>query len=107
MHRSGAPRIIQDIDREPEFLCRSVERQRLPNETVSFLAVPLREGERVIGVLAAHRLRNRRRALDDDLELMQTIGAMLGQVIRLNEELKRRTAQLESENRNLRVRLGS
>ena len=107
VHRSGAPRIIQDIDREPEFLCRSVERHRLPNETVSFLAVPLREGDRVIGVLAAHRLRNRRRALDDDLELMQTIGAMLAQVIRLNEELKRRTAQLESENRDLRVRLGS
>jgi len=107
VYRSGLARIIQDIDAEPEFLSRSVQRASLPEETVSFLAVPLREGERVIGVLAAHRLRHRKRAINDDLELLQTVGTMLGQVIRLNEELKRRTERLESENRDLRVRLGS
>jgi Nif-specific regulatory protein len=105
--RSGAARVIQDIDAEPEFLCRSVERARLPAETVSFIAVPLREGERVCGVLAAHRLRHRRRALNDDLELLKTIGTLLGQVIRVNEELQRRTALLENENRDLRQRLGA
>lgn len=105
--RSGAARVIQDIDVEPEFLCRSVERARLPAETVSFIAVPLREGERVCGVLAAHRLRHRRRALNDDLELLKTIGTLLGQVIRVNEELQRRTALLEHENRDLRERLGA
>jgi Nif-specific regulatory protein len=105
--RSGAARLIQDIDAEPEFLCRSVERARLPAETVSFIAVPLREGERVCGVLAAHRLRHRRRALNDDLELLKTIGTLLGQVIRVNEELQRRTAVLENENRDLRQQLGA
>jgi Nif-specific regulatory protein len=94
--RTGMPRVVQDIDAEPDFLCRSVERARLPKETVSFIAVPLREGDRVCGVLAAHRLRHRRRAIDDDLELLQTIGTLLGQVIRVNEELRRRTERLES-----------
>ena len=103
--KQGAPRVIQDIDAEPEFLCRSVPRDRLPPETVSFLCVPLRDGDRVMGVLAAHRLRQRPRALDADLELLQTVGAMLGQAIRLEIELRRRTAQLESENRDLRDRL--
>jgi Nif-specific regulatory protein len=105
--RSGLPRLVQDIDAEPDFLCRSVERARLPGETVSFIAVPLREGDRVCGVLAAHRLRRRRRAINDDLELLQTVGILLAQVIRVNEELQRRTARLESENRDLRERLGS
>jgi len=104
--RTGLPRVVQDIDAEPDFLCRSVERARLPRETVSFIAVPLREGDRVFGVLAAHRLRRRKRALNDDLELLQTIGTLLGQVIRVNEELRRRTEQLETENRDLRERLG-
>ena len=103
---TGLPRIVQDIDAEPDFLCRTVERHRLPKETVSFLAVPLREGDRVCGVLAAHRLRMRRRGLNDDLELLQTVGTLLGQVIRVNEELRRRTARLEAENRDLRERLG-
>ncbi len=104
--RSGLPRVVQDIDAEPEFLARSVERARLPQETVSFIAVPLREGDRVCGVLAAHRLRQRRRAIDDDLELLQTVGTLLGQVIRVNDELRRRTERLETENRDLRERLG-
>jgi Nif-specific regulatory protein len=104
--RSGLPRVVQDIDAEPDFLARSVERARLPPETVSFIAVPLREGDRVSGVLAAHRLRHRRRAIDDDLELLQTVGTLLGQVIRVNEELRRRTERLETENRDLRERLG-
>ena len=107
VYRTGSARVIQDIDTEAEFLGRSVQRSTLPDETVSFLAVPLREGERVIGVLAAHRLRHRKRAINDDLELLQTVGTMLGQVIRLNEEIKRRTERLETENRDLRVRLGS
>jgi Nif-specific regulatory protein len=104
--RSGLPRVVQDIDAEPEFLCRSVPRHRLPRETVAFIAVPLRDADSVIGVLAAHRLRHRRRAIDDDLELLQTIGTLLGQLIRVNEELRRRTERLASENRDLRERLG-
>jgi Nif-specific regulatory protein len=104
--RTGIARVIQDIDAEPDFLCRSVERSRLPKETVSFIAVPLREGDRVCGVLAAHRLRHRRRGINDDLELLQTVGTLLGQVIRVNEELRRRTERLETENRDLRERLG-
>jgi Nif-specific regulatory protein len=104
--RTGMPRVVQDIDAEPDFLARSVERARLPKETVSFIAVPLREGDRVCGVLAAHRLRHRRRAINDDLELLQTVVTLLGQVIRVNEELRRRTERLETENRDLRERLG-
>ncbi|MFM1989096.1 MAG: hypothetical protein RJA99_2053 [Pseudomonadota bacterium] len=104
--KTGLPRVVQDVDAEPEFLGRSVERARLPKETVSFIAVPLREGDRVCGVLAAHRLRLRRRAINDDLELLQTVGTLLGQVIRVNEELRRRTERLETENRDLRERLG-
>ena len=104
--RTGIARVVQDIDAEPDFLCRSVERSRLPKETVSFIAVPLREGDRVCGVLAAHRLRHRRRGISDDLELLQTVGTLLGQVIRVNEELRRRTERLETENRDLRERLG-
>ena len=46
-------------------------------------------------------------ALITDLELLKTIGTLLGQVIRVNEELQRRTALLENENRDLRQRLGA
>ena len=33
--------IVQDIDAEPRFLARAVTRDRLPQETVAFIALPI------------------------------------------------------------------
>ncbi|HMN78604.1 MAG TPA: sigma 54-interacting transcriptional regulator [Burkholderiaceae bacterium] len=105
VYASGLPRLVQDIDDDSEFLARSVARGTLPQETVAFIALPLREGDRIVGVLAAHRLRARPRALDDDLEVLRTVATLIGQVLRVAEEVRLRTERLESENRDLRERL--
>src|SRR5512135_1321313 len=39
--RTGETLIVQDIDREPGYLTRAVRRSNLPQETVSFIALPL------------------------------------------------------------------
>lgn len=71
---SGRVAIVQDIDSDPEYLTRTVARVDLPPETVSFIVVPFEVEGRTAGVLAAHRLRRRDRALADDLDLMQMIA---------------------------------
>ena len=38
---TGQAMIIQDIDAEPRFLARAVERSRLPQESVAFIALPI------------------------------------------------------------------
>jgi len=53
--------LIQDIDDEPVYLTRAVDRVTLPEEAVSYIAVPIILDEKPIGVLATHRLRNRER----------------------------------------------
>lgn len=97
--------IVQDIDAEPEFLCRTVDRIRLPRETVAFIALPIENGDGIIGVLGVHRLRCRDRAFADDVRILRIIATLIGQILQLNKLVAERTKALESENRQLRQAL--
>ena len=98
---TGGAIIVQDIDAEPAFLGRMVERRNLPPETVAFIAVPIVDGRRVIGVLACHRIRSRVRPLADDLAMLRILATIAGQVLALAQAIGRRTAALEARNRLL------
>ncbi|HQS81347.1 MAG TPA: sigma 54-interacting transcriptional regulator [Thiobacillus sp.] len=100
--QSGETAIVQDIDDDPHYLARAVDRGRLPNETVSFIALPLRSDGEVLGLLGVHRIRGRARALADDLRLLEIIATLITQVLKLNEHVAKQTARLEHENRELK-----
>ena len=100
--QSGQMAIVQDIDNEPAFLFRSVTRERLPHETVSFIALPVQQGGQILGVLGVHRLRDRPRPLARDLQILKIAATLIAQVILLNRYIEDRTARLESENRELK-----
>jgi Nif-specific regulatory protein len=99
---SGQTAIVQDVDAEPLFLFRAVARENLPPETVSYIALPLEQGGRVIGVLGVHRLRERPRPLARDEQVLKIAATLITHVILLNEFIRERTSRLESENRELK-----
>lgn len=99
---TGETVIVQDIDAEPRYLARAVERKTLPGETVSFIALPIHQEGRIIGVIGVHRLRSRQRALAADLQFLKIIATWIGQILRLNQLVAERTARLEDENRELK-----
>ena len=105
VYATGETGIVQDIDAEPAYLARTVDRRRLPAETVAFLALPVEREGRIVGVLAAHRLRQRRRALADDVEMLRLAAVLIAQVLQVSEAVAHRTARLEDENRDLRSAL--
>jgi Nif-specific regulatory protein len=100
--QSGETAIVQDIDDDPHYLARAVERARLPHETVSFIALPLRSEGDVLGLLGVHRIRGRTRALADDLRILEIIATLITQILRLNDRVAEQTARLEHENRALK-----
>ena len=100
--QSGQTAIVQDVDNEPAFLFRSVVRERLPHETVSFIAMPLQQGGRILGVLGVHRLRDRPRPLARDIQILNIVATLIAQVLLLNRYIQERTASLETENRELK-----
>lgn len=103
---SGRIAIVQDIDSEPGYLTRTVKRADLPQETVSYIALPFEIQGKTAGVLAAHRLRKRTRPLADDVDLMRMVAAWIAQLLTVNRLVAARTATLQDENRNLRAQLG-
>ncbi|MFP1682951.1 sigma 54-interacting transcriptional regulator [Alloalcanivorax sp. C16-1] len=105
--RTGQLAVVQDIDQEPLFLGRAVRRRTLPDEIVAYIAVPLMDGGVPMGVLAAHRLRQRPRKIDRDLGTLQTIAVFIVQILKFNALLEARTAHLRDENRQLKDALSS
>ncbi len=100
---SGETLIVQDIDDEPGYLARSVERASLPDETVSFIALPIMVDRVVAGVLGVHRLRSRPRQLRADLQILKTVAELIGQIFKIDQLIERRTASLREENQSLKA----
>ena len=100
--QDGETVIVQDIDDDPLYLARAIERDRLPDETVSFIALPLLGDGGVLGLLGVHRIRGRTRALSDDLHILEIIATLVTQVLKLNAHVAKQTARLEHENRELK-----
>jgi Nif-specific regulatory protein len=95
---SGQPAIVQDIDAEPLFLFRAVERSQLPPETVAYLALPIEINSVPVGVLACHRIRIRQRHLNDDLAMLRVLATLAGQLLQLEQLVAEQTEQLQARN---------
>ena len=95
---TGQPAIVQDIDAEPLFLARAVQRSHLPPETVAFIALPIELNHAPIGVLACHRIRSRQRHLNDDLAVLRVLATLVGQLLQLEALVAEQTRQLEARN---------
>jgi len=83
--QTGQVALIQNIDEEPTYLARAVDRTTLPDEAVAFIAVPIVIEEYPAGVLAVHRLRKRERPFQRDVALLQVLATFIGQTLRVNE----------------------
>ena len=103
--QTGRVCVVEDIDREPEFRFRAVERATLPSEVVSFVAVPIMLDDQPAGVLGCHRIRNRPRAFQADIHLLRIVAAMIGQALRIGTLIDQRTQHLEQQNEALRSAL--
>ncbi len=104
---TGQAIIVQDIDAEPRFLARAVERSKLPQETVAFIAMPIDVNRRTVGVLGVHRIRRRHRLLDDDVAVLRILATLAGQVLQLRSLVDEKTRALESRNAFLERALDS
>ncbi|WP_019557462.1 sigma-54-dependent Fis family transcriptional regulator [Thiomicrorhabdus arctica] len=102
MH-TGTPVIVPDIDQETDYLCRTVNREILPQETVSFIATPIIRNGTVVGVLAVNRLSKSTRSLDKDLSLLKLIAVFISEILAVHAMLAQQTQILKEENEQLKA----
>ncbi|MBN2179953.1 MAG: GAF domain-containing protein [Deltaproteobacteria bacterium] len=96
---TGRPMIVPKISDEPLFLDRTGVRKNLPKKDISFICVPIRNQQEVIGTLSADRLFDESVSLKEDLRLLTIIASMIAQAVRIlqQEEEERQIALREEE----------
>lgn len=99
--------VADDINEDPLFLARTVQRHELPDEQTMFIALPIAAHNRTFGVLACHRARYSPRALHDDISLLRILATLVGQLLFIHENNEARTQVLQTQNQKLKQTLQS
>ena len=81
------PLVVADIGRDPMFASLGDEFRRTQGETVSFIGVPIKQGDTVIGTLTIDRVRTAGRPVpfDSDVRFLTMVANLLGQALRLHK----------------------
>lgn len=97
---SGLPMFIPDIEKEPQFLNKTGSR---PNKKgISFICIPIKIEEEILGVVSADRIYSEEQGdVDDDLRVLSVVASLIGQFLKLWESYK----IMEDENLILRAQL--
>mgnify|MGYP005841458287 CR=1 FL=1 len=88
---TGEPEVVPDVAKDPRFLDRTAAR-RGEVEPISFICVPLRVDEDVVGALSVDRASAAPSTLEKDLRLLTIIASMVSLVLKVN-----RMVQVEKE----------
>jgi Nif-specific regulatory protein len=86
--KDGKPLLIPDLSREPRFLNRTIQRD-LSKEVISMLAVPVKFSEETVGVLSVDRKGAKQAEMEQDLQFLIVIAALIGQVVRVRNVVAR------------------
>lgn len=103
---SGEPAVVVRPDQEPAFLNRVHQRDATAVRDHSFVCVPVQAGGTVVGSLCADIAKTNDRGLEQALQLLSVISAMLAHRVRLRREWEAEREAQEAENLRLRDALG-
>ena len=103
--QTGQPAVVPRISEEPLFLNRTGARKRLRKKDISFLCVPIKLGNEVIGALSADRLFTENISFEEDVRLLSIIASMIAQAVRLRQSAQEERQHLLEENLRLQEEL--
>jgi Nif-specific regulatory protein len=86
--QTGVPAVIPSVAKEPLFLNRTGAHRALEGKPISFLGVPIKVGRDCIGVLSFERsIEHKWRGFGDDLQLLNMVANLIGQTMRLHQQV--------------------
>ena len=103
--KTGRPAAVPHISDEPLFLDRTKARRDLKKEDISFICVPIKIGNEVIGTLSADRLFAGVETIDEDVRLLSIIASMIAQAVKMRQAALEERLQLLEENKRLQYEL--
>jgi Nif-specific regulatory protein len=104
--QSGRPIIVPQVSKEPLFLNRTGEHQAAAGEReLSFICVPVMKGQQVVGALSMDKPYDPARDLDESMQFLTVVAAMVAQRVAHLEALQWEKEAHSAENRRLREEL--
>ncbi|OGC06576.1 sigma-54-dependent Fis family transcriptional regulator [candidate division WOR-1 bacterium RIFOXYA2_FULL_36_21] len=102
---TGAPMVVTDAKSNPLFLNKTKARKGLEDKNFTFLCVPIKVSNKVIGALSVDRLFEKDVSYEEDLNLLTIIASMVGQAVKVRELAEKDKQAVVSENVMLRREL--
>ena len=104
--QTGIAVTIPKISEEPLFLNRTAARKKLKGfEELSFICVPIKKGNQVIGALSVDRHFEQNYDLNEGEQLLSVVATMIAQHVINLEIIRREKELLRNENKRLRNEL--
>lgn len=104
--QTGVPAVVPNVAHEPLFLNRTGAKRRVAEQAISFLGVPIKVGRECVGVLSFERETNDKwPGFQDDLQLLTMVANLMGQAIRLHQQVTNDREQLLQEKSRLQKEL--
>jgi Nif-specific regulatory protein len=103
--QSGEAFVVPKISQEPLFLDRTATRRILRDQELSFICVPIKKGDQVVGTLSVDRPYDETYSLQEGERLLSIIATMIAQHVINLERIQLEKDQLRRENRRLRDEL--
>ncbi|MBI4650873.1 sigma 54-interacting transcriptional regulator, partial [Candidatus Desantisbacteria bacterium] len=102
----GEPIVVPDISLEPRFLNRTGARKKIKDFPLSFICVPIKVGNEVLGTLSIDKKRpDNLDELNNDEDLLTAIAYFIGPAVKLKQNTNEEKKRLIEENINLRNEL--
>jgi len=103
--QSGEAFVVPKISQEPLFLDRTATRRILHDQELSFICVPIKKGDQVVGTLSVDRPYDETYSLQEGERLLSIIATMIAQHVINLERIQLEKERLREENRRLRDEL--
>ncbi len=101
----GIPIVIPDISKEPEFLNKLWKRNIPKDKRVAFIAVPIKAGGEVVGVLSADKEVSGRESLDELTRFLSMVATLIANSFALERKVIEERRDLEAQKKALEAEL--
>ncbi len=102
---TGEPAVVPKISEETLFLNKTGARKKLQRKDISFICVPIKLENEVIGALSADRLFSQEVSFEEDVRLLSIIGSMISRAVKLRQSAMEERKKLLEENVRLQEAL--
>jgi len=103
----GVPIVIPDVSKEEEFLNKLRRDLKNKKERISFIAVPIKIGNKVIGVLAIDKIYSDKESLNIHTEFLTMVAGILGGYLKLYLDFETEKRKIEEEKKYLQTQLNT